>query len=243
MPLGRKPVITHLSVHANEKKVYSAVKKELDKGRQAYFVYPLINKSELLKLKTAEEMYKRLCKSIFPDKKIALIHSMTDEQEAEEIMQGFVSGDIDVLVSTTIIEVGVDVSNATCMVIEHAERFGLATLHQLRGRVGRGVYQSFAFLVYSSKLTDNSIKRLKIMKETSDGFKIADEDLKIRGPGEILGIMQSGFPDLIIADLSLNMDILLYAKKDLESILKTDPELKSENNGPLREVIKRMKQE
>ncbi len=243
MPLGRKPVITHLSIQTNEKKVYNAVKKELDKGRQAYFVYPLINKSELLNLKTAEEMYKRLCKSIFPDKKIALIHSMTNEQEAEEIMQGFVSGDIDVLVSTTIIEVGVDVSNATCMVIEHAERFGLATLHQLRGRVGRGVHQSFAFLLYSSKLTDSSIKRLKIMKETSDGFKISDEDLKIRGPGEILGIMQSGFPDLIIADLSLNMDILLNAKKDLESILKKDSELKSKDNRPLKEVFKRMKQE
>ena len=238
MPAGRKPVITHLTVHGNEQKVYNAVKKELDSGRQAYFVYPLINESEKLKLKTAEDMYNNLKNYFFPDKRIALIHSKTDEQQAEKIMRDFISGNIDVLVSTTIVEVGVDVPNATCMIIEHAERFGLATLHQLRGRVGRGKYQSYAFLIYSKELTDNSIKRLRIMKETTDGFKIADEDLKIRGPGNILGIMQSGFPDLIVADLSLNMNVLLKAKEDIENILKSDYKLKSGENRPIREVLK-----
>lgn len=237
MPPGRKKVITHLSVHGNENKVYEAVKIELNKGRQAYFIYPLIEESKNLDLKNAEDMLKNLSVSIYPDKKAALIHSKTTREKAEYIMNSFKNGNIDILVSTTIIEVGVDVPNATCMVIEHAERFGLAVLHQLRGRVGRGEYQSYAFLVYSDRLTENSIRRLKIMKETTDGFKIAEEDLKIRGPGEILGIMQSGFPELIYSDLESDMDILKTAKNDLESILKVDKELKSQDNEPIRKVL------
>ncbi len=211
-PPGRKPVITHLARKGNEKKVYDFVQKEISAGRQAYFVYPLISISESLALKSAEQMFSHLTERIFPGTNAALIHSKIPEEDQRIIMNKFKSGEIKILVATSVIEVGVDIPNATCMVIEQAERFGLAALHQLRGRVGRGKEQSYCFLIYNENLTEDGKARLKIMKETSDGFKIAEEDLKIRGPGEITGIMQSGYSSFKTGDPVRDSEILNEAR-------------------------------
>jgi len=239
MPAGRKPVITHLAREGNEDKVYGRVRRELEAGRQAYFVYPLIEESEKLDLKHAEGMYDVLRTQVFPERKLALIHSRVSEEEKRGCMEQFTRGEIDVLVATSVVEVGVDVANATCMVVEHAERFGLSALHQLRGRVGRGHLQSYAFLVYGEALTEEGIARLKTMKETTDGFRIAEEDLRIRGPGELLGVRQSGYLRLAIADLVRDADVLLRARDDVSALLDADPGLLSEENRPVREVLAR----
>jgi ATP-dependent DNA helicase RecG len=225
MPTGRKPVMTHLAQEGNEEKVYDWVRGELAKGRQAYFVYPLIGESEALAVKDAESSFRRLTKDVYPDVGVALVHSRVDEEETEKIMAAFAAGAISVLVATSVVEVGVDIPNATCMVVEHAERFGLSTLHQLRGRVGRGAEQSYAFLVYGKKLTEDGIRRLKIMKESTDGFRIAEEDMRLRGPGELLGVRQSGFLCFRVADLLVHAPLLLWAREDAAAILSEDPGL------------------
>ena len=239
MPEGRRPVLTHLAREGNETKVYERVARELAAGRQAYFVYPMIEESEKVDLKNAEGMYEHLAARVFPDRKLALIHSRVAEEEKRERMARFTRGEIDVLVATSVVEVGVDVANATCMVVEHAERFGLSALHQLRGRVGRGPLQSYAFLVYGENLTEEGIARLKTMKETTDGFRIAEEDLRIRGPGELLGLRQSGAWRLAIADLVRDASVLLQARDDAAALLEADPGLLREENRPLREVLAR----
>ncbi len=213
MPPGRKPVITHLAREGNEAKVYEFIRKELASGRQAYFVYPLIEEGENASLKSAEEMFVTLRDTVFPGMSIALIHSKISEIGQREIMSDFRSGKTKILVATSVVEVGVDVANATCMVIEHAERFGLSALHQLRGRVGRDVLQSYCFLVYAANLTEDGKARLKVMHETTDGFVIAEEDLKIRGPGDVTGIQQSGYVAFSLADPIRDYAILLDARK------------------------------
>ncbi len=223
MPAGRKPVVTHLAREGNEEKVYRRVREELEKGRQAYFVYPLIEESNALAVKDAESAYRDLKEKVFPDLPLALIHSRVAEEEKERAMAGFAGGAVKVLVATSVVEVGVDVANATCMVVEHAERFGLSTLHQLRGRVGRGADQSYAFLVYGTKLTDEGIERLKIMKETTDGFRIAEKDMQLRGPGELLGVRQTGFLNFQVADLLVHGPLLLQARDDAIRLLAEDP--------------------
>ncbi len=233
MPAGRKPVETHLTREGNEQKVYNFVSRELEKGRQAYFVYPLIEQSEKLDLKDAVSMYEDL-KKAFPHKKLGLIHSRIEEDEKDRTMGAFTRGDLHILVATSVVEVGVDVPNATMMVVEHAERFGLSALHQLRGRVGRGNEQSYAFLIYGNKLTDDGKQRLKIILESTDGFVIAEEDLKIRGPGEIAGIRQSGYMKLKIADLVEDSEVLLEAREDVRNLLIDDPELTSPDNSILK---------
>lgn len=235
MPLGRKPIETHLSRIGNENKVYDFLFAELAKGRQIYFVYPLIEQSEKMNLKDAESMSLQLQK-IFSGYKVALIHSKIDEESKEMVMDGFTKGSVDILVATSVVEVGVDVPNATVMVIEHAERFGLSALHQLRGRVGRGNHQSFCFLIYSNLLTDEGKKRLMIMKETNDGFKISSEDLKLRGPGDIAGVKQSGFMKLSIANLARDLNILENARKEAFYLLKEDPGLINPENRSLRDL-------
>jgi ATP-dependent DNA helicase RecG len=212
MPPGRKPVITHLAAQGNEAKVYDFIRNEIDRGHQAYFVYPLIDQSDALSLKSAEDMSVNLRERIFPDTQVALIHSKIPEDEQREIMAKFRAGETKILVATSVVEVGVDVANATCMVIEHAERFGLSALHQLRGRVGRSELQSWCFLVYSKNLTEDGKARLKVMHETTDGFVLAEEDLKIRGPGDIAGIQQSGYVAFELADPIRDQDILLEAR-------------------------------
>jgi ATP-dependent DNA helicase RecG len=225
MPPGRRPVMTHLAREGNEEKVYSWVRGQLEKGRQAYFVYPLIGESESLAVKDAESAFKTLASEVYPGETIALVHSRVDEEETEKTMADFAAGRLSILVATSVVEVGVDVPNATCMVVEHAERFGLSTLHQLRGRVGRGEQQSYAFLVYGRKLTEEGIQRLKIMKETTDGFRIAEEDMRLRGPGELLGLRQSGFLDFRVADLLVHAPLLFWAREDAGRLLAEDPGL------------------
>lgn len=241
VPAERKPVITHLSRMGNEDKVYRAVRDELKKGHQAYFVYPRISSGSNAQegLKDAEKMFRYLKNEIFPEYRTALIHSKIPDTEKIEIMNSFSRGEIKILAATSVVEVGVDVRNATCMVIEHAERFGLSALHQLRGRVGRGTEQAYAFLIYSENLSDIGKERLKVMMQYSDGFSISEEDLKIRGPGQLAGTRQSGFLKLNFADIIRDTDILNQARKDALSVLKADPGFLSADNGVLREVLER----
>ncbi len=248
LPAGRKPVKTVLLYDDEREGMYKKIKEELEKGRQAFVVYPLIEESEKIDLKSAEEGFKQW-QEAFPDKKIVLLHGKMPQEEKDKIMNDFQEGKYHILVSTTVIEVGVDVPNASVMVIEEAHRFGLSQIHQLRGRVGRGQYEGFCFLVIPSKLKkkqeDNevekrrlqTIERLKILVKTNDGFKIAEEDLKIRGGGDIIGTAQSGHFGFKIADLERLKDrlILEYAKKEAENLIEKDPDLKQ--YPELKEII------
>ncbi|MCL1818683.1 MAG: ATP-dependent DNA helicase RecG [Spirochaetaceae bacterium] len=236
LPPGRKPVETHLARESREKEVYDFVRARLDEGRQAYFVYPLIEDSEVKDLKDAQSMYRRLKDEIYPGINVGLIHSRLAEEEKRGIMAKFSAGEIRILAATSVVEVGVDVANATCMVIEHAERFGLAALHQLRGRVGRGTEQSYAFLVYSGDLTEIAKRRLKIMKETTDGFRIAEEDLALRGPGDLTGLRQAGFLDFYAARLPGDKELLFAARKAAYGLLEKDPGLLAPENAGLRRL-------
>ncbi|MGN0729850.1 ATP-dependent DNA helicase RecG [Treponema sp.] len=226
MPKGRIPVKTYLTVFGNERNVYEAIRKELAAGHQAYFVYPRIgdtsqeNQDGKDSLKSAEEMYAFLSEKVYPDYTCALIHGKTDEKKQAEILSNFSSGKIKILVATTVVEVGVDVPNATCIAIEHAERFGLAELHQLRGRVGRGKFQSYCFLTYSKNITQTAIERLKVLHQSNDGFLIAEQDLKLRGPGEVFGTAQTGCFSLNIADLNRDSETLKTARYDAICQLK-----------------------
>ena len=199
MPPGRKPVITYVAPESKAEKVYYFIGQDILAGKQAYFVYPIIEDSDTLSLKSAEDMFAELTRD-FPHHRLALLHSKVPEDEARAIMQKFRAGAIHILVATSVIEVGVDVPNATCMVIEHADRFGLSALHQLRGRIGRGSEQSYCFLLYGKNITETGMARLKVMASTTDGFVIAEEDLKLRGPGDIGGIEQSGYCGFELAD-------------------------------------------
>jgi len=237
MPPGRKTIVTHLARQSNADKVYNAVRHELERGRQAYFVYPLITGSNKSTLKDAEGAAEYLSNTVFPEFRVALIHSKIREEEKLQRMHDFSEGKIDVLVSTSVVEVGVDIKNATCMVIEHAERFGLAGLHQLRGRVGRSTLQSYAFLIYSEELTEEGKQRLMVMKQSSDGFFIAEEDLKIRGPGEVTGTRQSGFMRLKFADLGGDLKLLDTARRDAFRIIEADPGLLQPAHSRLRRVL------
>lgn len=216
VPPGRRPIITYTVMEENENKVYERIRKELEKGFQVYFVCPLIENSEKLDLKNACKTSEILSRDIFPDYPCGLIHSKMGEEEKEEIMSDFAAGKIKILIATSIVEVGVDVKKATSMVIEHAERFGLSSLHQLRGRVGRSDIQSYAFLIFGKELSDNAKERLRIMKQTNDGFIIAEKDLQIRGPGDIAGIEQSGFMNFRLADIINDTDLIKQIRQDIE---------------------------
>jgi len=238
MPPGRKPIITHLAKESNDKKVYDFTRKELEKGRQAYFVYPLIESDdEKIGIKDAVSMAEKLSREEFKDFKVALIHSKIPEDEKKNIMDDFRKGEIKVLAATSVVEVGVDVPNATCMVIENAQRFGLSALHQLRGRVGRGQEQSYCFLIYSDDLTEDGKTRLKVMLNSNDGFVIAEEDLRLRGPGLITGTVQSGYLVLGISNPIRDMETLIRAREDALSILENDPDLLLENNRVIAKVL------
>lgn len=237
MPPGRFPIRTHLAKMSNEHKVYEYVRRELDAGRQAYFVYPLIDRSSSLELKDAESTFAGLSSDVFPTKRLGLLHSRVHESEKRTIMTAFRDGRIDILVATSVVEVGVDVPNATCMVIEHAERFGMAALHQLRGRVGRGRFQSYCFLIYDESLTDEAKARLKVLLEEADGFRIAEEDLRIRGPGDIAGLQQAGYLRLRTADLARDMAVMNQARSDAFALLESDPDLADAGNRRLAEAL------
>ena len=212
LPQGRKPITTYLVKEGNESNAYEAVRKELAKGHQAYFVYPAIQAGG--DFKSAEKNFDHLSKQIFPEYKCALVHSKIDEEEQAAALRDFHDGKLQILVATTVIEVGVDVPNATCMVIEQADHFGMAQLHQLRGRVGRGSDQSYCFLIYDKELSATGIERMKALRQSTDGFYIAEQDLKTRGPGELQGTAQAGELTLGIADIGKDRELLLQARTD-----------------------------
>nr|WP_246208986.1 ATP-dependent DNA helicase RecG [Entomospira entomophilus] len=214
MPAGRQPVKTHLVQYGNESRVYDAIKEALDQGRQAYFVYPLIDQHEQDERRALIHTYEEIKGEVLGNYRTGIIHSRLDEESKRQTMEQFVQGEIQVLFSTSVIEVGVDVPNASLMVIYNAERFGLAALHQLRGRIGRGAEQGRCFLIYHSNLSDIAKERLKIMYEQHDGFIIADQDLLLRGAGDIGGVKQSGFMRFRLANLSEDQDLWIQAEHD-----------------------------
>lgn len=224
LPAGRVPIKTSIIQTWQRPKAFDLIKGEVAKGRQAYIVFPLIEESEILAAKAATIEYEELSKTVFKDLKLGLMHGELPSNEKENTMKAFVDKKIDVLITTTVIEVGVDVSNATVMMIENAERFGLSQLHQLRGRIGRGKDQAYCLLAPQS-YSEDALKRLEIMTKTNDGFIISQEDLKIRGPGEFLGTKQSGLPDLLLADLISDASVLELARKKALQIIKEDPDL------------------
>lgn len=240
LPPGRKPVKTHWKTPEERLKVYAGVRKLIEEGRQAYVICPLIDESDKLQVRAAEEMAEHLQKDVFPDLRVGLLHGRMKPAEKEAIMEQFRAGELHILVSTTVIEVGVDVPNAAVIVIEDADRFGLAQLHQLRGRVGRSEHQSFCILIANPKSEDGQ-RRMEIMARTTNGFIIAEEDLKIRGPGEIFGTRQSGAPSFRVADLVKDMRLLEVARQEAFRILEQDPELSQPAHATLREAVNRFR--
>lgn len=240
LPKGRQPIDTFLVDSSYRPRLYKFLEKHFSLGQQGYIICPLVeegvSETELL---PAEDYYKYLQTEVFPHRRLGLLHGKMKSQEKEKIMQEFADGKIHLLISTTVVEVGVDVPNATVMIIENADRFGLSQLHQLRGRVGRGKEKSYCVLVSDSKKEETG-ERLKIICANSDGFKIADEDLRLRGPGDFFGERQHGLPLLKIADLSSDEKILIAARKIAEAIIKEDSSLKLAKNKPLRQSVARL---
>ncbi|NLY77357.1 MAG: ATP-dependent DNA helicase RecG [Tissierellia bacterium] len=236
LPPGRKEIKTYVVNSDMIDRVNDFIRKELAKGRQAYIVAPLIEESDTLDIKSAEEIYDHLKEEVFADFNVGLLHGKMRPSEKEEIMQRFINRQLDILVSTTVIEVGVNVPNANIMVIYNAERFGLAQLHQLRGRVGRGNHQSYCILINESN-SKVSRERMRIMQKTTDGFYISEKDLELRGPGDFFGTRQHGLPDLKVANLFTDMNLLKLAQKKAQEILDEDALLLDEKNFLLRQSI------
>jgi len=218
-PVARLPVKTMAFPESRLKGVYNSMRNYIDQGRQVYYVLPVIEESEKTDLKSAVETYNHLKDNVFTDRKVALIHGRVPQAEKEAIMASFRKGEINILVSTTVIEVGIDVPNVSVMIIEHSERFGLSQLHQLRGRVGRGTHQSFCILIYTERITEDAAKRIKIMTESDNGFIISEKDLQLRGSGQLTGTRQHGFSQFEFIDLAKDMDIILTARKEAEKII------------------------
>ncbi len=219
MPPGRTPIVTRLISDDQSEKVWDFLRKQVAAGHQAYVVYPVIEEGEETELKAAIKMYKELDKRIFPGVRVGLLHGRMDTDLKEQAMRLFQKGEIDILVSTTVIEVGVDVANATVMVIEHAERFGLAQLHQLRGRIGRGAAKSYCILMTGGKMSEEGERRLDAMVRTNDGFQIAELDLELRGPGEFFGTRQAGMPSFRVANIIRDRQLLEVAKREAAPVL------------------------
>jgi ATP-dependent DNA helicase RecG len=226
MPPGRTPIVTRRISDDRSTEVWDFLRKQVAAGHQAYVVYPVIEENEESELKAALKMYKELSQKIFPDLRVGLLHGRLDADLKEQVMRMYQKGDLDVLVATTVIEVGVDVPNATVMVIEHAERFGLAQLHQLRGRIGRGSAKSYCVLMTGGKISEDGERRLDAMVRTTDGFKIAELDLELRGPGEFFGTRQAGIPSFQVANIIRDRQLLEAAKLEAATVLA----------GPSKEV-------
>jgi ATP-dependent DNA helicase RecG len=237
LPPGRTKIITRVVFEHHREKLYDFLKEEIRKGGQVFIVYPLVEESEKLDLKDATQMAEHLKAAVFPEQKIALMHGRMKKEEKEQIMTDFHARRYSILVATTVIEVGLDVPNASVMVVEHADRFGLSQLHQLRGRVGRGRKQSYCFLISQDKPGEDAKKRLKVMVQSTDGFKIAEKDLEIRGPGDFIGTRQSGLPDLRIANIVRDQELLQTARDEAFLLIKNDPELKSSENKNLKKAL------
>jgi len=236
LPQGKRDVETFWVDRSNLDYVYNFVKEQLKLKRQAYIVYPVIDESTALKSEGAEKMYEKLKQEVFKEFKVELMHGRLSDEVNRNIMKEFKKGKVDVLVSTTIIEVGIDVANAAVMVIESAERFGLSQLHQLRGRIGRGNFKSYCILV-SDANTEQARQRLEVISNTDDGFRIAEEDLNIRGPGELFGKRQHGLPALQLGNLVSDVDILEQARKEAFELIGLDPSLQEERHKGLREML------
>lgn len=237
LPPNRKKIETFAVNKAMTERVNIFMKKQIQEGRQAYIVCPLVEENEEMDLKSVQELYKMYSEEVFPEYKVEFIHGKMKPKEKDEIMEKFKSKEIDILISTTVIEVGVDVPNANIMVIENAERFGLAQLHQLRGRVGRGEYKSYCILKTDGK-GENTRKRMKVMCETNDGFIISEKDLELRGSGDFFGTMQHGLPEFKIANLFEDVDILAKVQQVSTNILLDDPKLEQEKNILLKRLIR-----
>ncbi|MFP6906843.1 MAG: ATP-dependent DNA helicase RecG [Verrucomicrobiota bacterium] len=237
LPANRQQIVTRVIKQAQLAEAYIFLKKQVEQGRQCYMIYPLVGESEVLELKAAETMYEELKQHTFPGERLGLLHGQMNNKVKNEVMRAFKEHEIDILVSTTVVEVGIDVPNATVMLIENAERFGLAQLHQLRGRVGRGEHKSYCILQGDVKGVD-SWKRLKIMEETTDGFRIAEEDLKIRGMGNLLGKEQSGFPGFKLGDPVADTRLLIDSRDEAFRIAQADPEAVDPAYAPLRTYAK-----
>jgi len=238
LPPGRTPITTRLFDDGSRSEAYKMVLRELAADRQVYIVYPLVEESERSDLKAAKEGAEELAAGVFAKYEVGLLHGRMKPAEKEAVMYGFRAGEIDVLVATTVVEVGVDVPNATVMLIEHAERFGLAQLHQLRGRVGRGEHRSYCIMV-SAAFTETSRERLSAMMKSSNGFDIAEEDLRIRGPGEFIGTRQSGLPDLVLGNIIRDARIIDAARREAFGIIEKDPHLDDESHCGLRKAVKK----
>jgi ATP-dependent DNA helicase RecG len=236
LPSNRIPVRTKVVSPQRMQSIYDFIKKECLEGKQCMIVFPLIEESEKSDLEAAIQAHIKLKNNVFSDLEVGLVHGKMTSEEKENVITEFAKKRINILVSTTVIEVGIDIPNATVMLIENAERFGLTQLHQLRGRVGRGAHQSYCILVRRN-ITDTSIKRLKVLEETNDGFKVADEDLRLRGPGEFFGLKQSGFLKFKIANLATDDKIIQLARETAINIIKKDPLLISKNNKIIKQML------
>jgi ATP-dependent DNA helicase RecG len=237
LPPGRTPIATKVYHEKNRDDVYEIVRRELCRGNQTFVVYPLVDESEKMDLKDATNMARHLQQDIFPAYRVGLIHGRMAAAEKDAIMQEFQGGTIHILVATTVIEVGIDIPNASLMIIEHAERFGLCQLHQLRGRVGRGAAQSMCILLAQYRKSDDARRRLAVMEQTTDGFKIAEEDFNIRGPGEFLGTRQSGLPDFRVANILRDVKVLHEARRAAFELIERDPDLIAEEHHLMKKVL------
>ena len=232
-PRGRQKIESYCVDSSYHKRVYKYIRKHLDEGRQGYIVCPLVEENEMLDIKSAEEYFEELRQDEFAKYSVGLLHGKMPPKQKDKVMRAFASGEIELLICTTVVEVGIDVPNSAIMVIENAERFGLSQLHQLRGRIGRGPYRSTCIFITDNK-GDATKRRMEIMSQSSDGFEIADEDLRLRGPGDFLGSRQHGLPDFKIADLSDDMEVLRIAGNEARELLDRDPRLQDYQNKTLR---------
>jgi ATP-dependent DNA helicase RecG len=237
MPPGRQPIVTVSRTEARRAQIYAFLREQVGEGRQAYVVCPLVEESEASDLQAATEMAGRLSAEVFPELRVGLLHGRMGLAEKEAVMRQFKAGEIKILVSTTVIEVGIDVPNASVMLVEHAERFGLSQLHQLRGRVGRGPWKSYCILLASGNLSAEAKRRLDAMTETQDGFRLAEIDLELRGPGDFFGTRQSGLPEFRVADLLKDGAVLEEARQEAISLVELDPGLTKPEHRQLREAL------
>jgi ATP-dependent DNA helicase RecG len=239
LPQGRAPIETRLCYESKRSQAYALVAEQVAEGRQAYVVYPIVEESEKTDLKAATQMADQLQREVFPSMTVGLLHGRMPMDEKERVMEAFKNGRIQILVATTVIEVGIDVPNATVMIIEHAERFGLSQLHQLRGRVGRGRHRSYCILLAAAPVSEEGQRRLNTMVRSHDGFVIAEEDLAIRGPGEFFGTRQSGLPELRVANILRDAKLLEAAREEAWNLLSSDPQLTRPEHAALKAALAR----
>jgi ATP-dependent DNA helicase RecG len=238
LPPGRKPITTSHRYESNRLRVFGFIREQIKLGRQVYIVYPLINESETLDFNNLMAGYEAISRAFpLPDFRVSIVHGQMKAEQKDFEMQRFVKGETQIMVATTVIEVGVNVPNASVMIIESAERFGLSQLHQLRGRVGRGAEQSYCILMTGDKLSKDTLKRLETMVRTNDGFEIAEVDLQLRGPGDLMGTQQSGLLNLKIADLSKDQQLVVMAREEARKVLGVDPELQQPVHATLKLIL------